>query len=412
MSRPPVAAIRIALLLAASLAVAADALPRHTELTAPEHNYWNRPLDDRLTRFLADGKGPKSLDTSSEKAFLTSFLAALDIPPSSQLLVFSKTSLQLGLISPSNPRAIYFNEEISVGYIPGGKIEVASVDPRLGAIFHIFEIPRGERPLEVTRSRRCMNCHAATETQFVPGFVIKSVIPGPNGGSLDGFRIGETGHHVALADRFGGYYLSGAPRLARGHANRVGRFVDGEIVTEDLLFGDRFDLDRYPAPGSDLLAHLVHEHQAGFTNRVIAATYLTRALLAEGGGSLRAGRGALLDARAGELARYILFADEASLPKGGLDGDPAFRRAFLSSRLPDARGRALRDLDLRDRLFKYRCSYMIHSRAFQALPDAMKQRVHKKIRAALSPGAGPEFAYLPVDEKKIILAILQDTAPR
>jgi hypothetical protein len=205
------------------------------------------------------------------------------------------------------------------------------VDPHLGAVFHIFDIPRGPRRLEVSRSQRCMNCHADTETNEVPGFVIKSVIPGPNGGSLDGVRVGETGHHVPLADRFGGYYLTGAPRGAAPHANLIGQFVRGEIVTEDLPFGERFDPSRYPAPGSDLLAHLIHEHQAGFTNRVIAASYLTRTLLAEGQGALRPGRGELLDERADELTRYILFADEAALPPAGIEGDSAFRDAFSSS---------------------------------------------------------------------------------
>jgi hypothetical protein len=384
-----------------------------SEITAPEHDYWNRPLDDALTRYLADAaKEDESIAPTDDKAFLATFLAALDIPASSQILLFSKTSLQLGLIFPRNPRAIYFNDEISVGYIPGGKIEVASVDPHLGAVFHIFDIPRGRRPLAVERSRRCMNCHADAETHEVPGFVIKSVIPGPNGGSLDGFRGGETGHHVPLAERFGGYYLTGAPRGTAPHANLVGEFIDGEIVTEHLPFGAVFDLDRYLAPGSDLLPHLIHEHQAGFTNRVIAASYLCRTLLAEGDGTVRPERLALLDERAAELTRYILFADEAALPKGGIEGDPAFREAFLAKALPDARGRSLRQFDLRDRLVKHRCSYMIYSRAFQALPPIMKERVQARIRAALRPDSGPEFSYLPRAEKEAIAAILRETFPR
>lgn len=391
----------------------ADDLPKHTELTAPEHDYWNRPLEDRLSRYLAQREeGKESLDTSSEKAFLASFLQALDIPVSSQILLFSKTSLQLNRISPRNPRALYFNEDVSVGYIPGGRVEVASIDPRLGAVFHIFDIPRPGRALNVERSRRCMNCHADLETHEVPGFVIKSVIPGPNGGSLDGFRVGETGHHVPLAERFGGYYLTGAPEGTAPHANLVGRFVEGEIVTEDVPFGERFDRDRYLSPGSDLLAHLVREHQAGFTNRVIEAAYLARTLLAEGNGTLRPGRSAMLDERAEDLARYILFADEAPLPTGGIEGDTAFRDAFLAERVPDAKGRSLRDFDLRDRLFKHRCSYMIYSRAFQSLPDEMKQRVYRKIRDALGPKAGPEYSYLPQAEKAAILEILRETLPK
>src|SRR5438128_12351993 len=118
------------------------------DIDQPPHNDRQRTPRDRFTQLKpALEAGQIELDRSSEKAFVASLLKALDIPVSSQMLVFSTTSLQLSLISPSNPRALYFNDDIYVGYVPGGRIEVLSIDPELGAIFYIFDIPRADRPL-------------------------------------------------------------------------------------------------------------------------------------------------------------------------------------------------------------------------------------------------------------------------
>src|SRR5204862_3933954 len=133
----------------------------------------------------------------------------LDVPVSSQTLVFSTTSLQLSLISPSNPRAIFFSEDIYVGYIPGGRIEVLSLDPELGAIFYIFDIPREPGPIRYERSNRCLNCHATDDTGYVPGLVIRSVAPAANGASLDSFRRLQSGHGIPFAERFGGWQVTG-----------------------------------------------------------------------------------------------------------------------------------------------------------------------------------------------------------
>src|SRR5258708_11527637 len=149
-----------ALLLGATAAFAAE-----PTFDQPPHDYWHRPLTDRFTRLQADlAAGRVVLDASGEKPFLLSLLRALEIPVTSQMLVFSTTSLQLRLITPANPRALFFNEDVYVGYIPGGRIEIVSLDPALGGIYYIFDIPRGAEPLRAERSNRCMNCHAAAET--------------------------------------------------------------------------------------------------------------------------------------------------------------------------------------------------------------------------------------------------------
>lgn len=394
--------------------LAAEAiLPDFTDLEAAEHAYWTRALEDPFTRVISDLEtGSLPLDTSNERDFVASFLKQLEIPASSQLLVFSTTSLQLSLISPRSPRALYFNEDIYLGFVPRGRIEIVSLDPEAGAIFYIFNIPRRpDEPVRVDRSNRCMNCHADAITRDVPGLVIQSVIPGPRGGSLDAFRGGEAGHHIPLSERFGGWYVTGRHSIAAHRGNATGRFVGGEIELFPVIPGETFDFDRYPVATSDILAHLIFEHQTGFVNRAVEASYLTRTLLRGAGDQLSPEQGALLDRKASELARYILFAGEIPLAGHAIEGDPAFTDAFLTGRRTSQSGDSLKDLDLETRLFRNRCSYMIYSRVFQGLPEAMKNRVYSHIHSALSDDSDAEFAYLPRDEKDTTLRILDDTLP-
>ena len=91
--------------------------------------------------------------------------------------MYSTNSLKLSRISPRNPRAIYFNEDVYVGWVPRGQIEIASIDPALGGIYHLLDIPRGLGPIRIERSTRCFNCHAEFENGRVPGLLPKSVGP-------------------------------------------------------------------------------------------------------------------------------------------------------------------------------------------------------------------------------------------
>jgi hypothetical protein len=376
----------------------------------PPHNYWQRPLADRFTRLKSEIEaGRLILDASGEKAFLSSLLRALDIPASSQMLVFSTTSLQLRLITPENPRALFFNEDTYVGYIPGGRVEVVSIDPILGGIYYIMDIPRGAEPLRAERSNRCMNCHAAEDTAGVPGLVIKSVMPGVNGGSLDSYRRGQTGHGVPLAERFGGWYVTGAQSFTGHLGNLLGRLSPQGMTKIPLEPGTRFDFARYLVATSDILPQLLHEHQIGFVNRAVAANYRARALV--GKGPLDDAAVRTLDAEARGLTRYLLFADEVPLPPGGIAGDAAFKADFLRARRAAA-GASLKDFDLQTRLFRQRCSYMIYSTAFTGLPPVMKQRIYRRLGEALNPARpDAEYAYLPPAEKQSIRAILRATLP-
>lgn len=393
---------------------AADPLEilRNLDLNAAPHHYYERPTKDRFAEFQKTlTAGQATLDRSSEKAFLMSLLRALEIPPSSQMLVFSTTSLQLSLISPSNPRALYFNEDTYLGFIPGGKIEVVSIDPELGGMFYILDIPKNSAaPMNIERSRRCMNCHSGSESGYVPGLVIKSVIPAQRGGTLDAFRVDLTGHSIPLSDRFGGWYLTGKHNLTNHWANAIGRPGPADSIQKELIEpGGRFSYSRYLVEASDILPQLIHEHQAGFVNRALQLGYAARALLHSAGDKLEASQSTIVTTHARELVRYILFAEEAVLPLNGIEGDAAFKSDFLANRRAH-QGASLKDLDLATRLFKHRCSYMIYSPVFAALPPLAKGAVIRELRHALL-GESDLSAHLSAPEKFTIRSILRATLP-
>lgn len=409
-------ALGVAGFLASAAADAAGAgtpsAPDYREFDRPPHNYFERTPTDRFSRWKVDLEaGRIPLDRSGEKAFLLSLLEALEIPVSSQMLLFSNTSLQLGRINPGNPRALYFSDDLYLGFIPGGRLEVAALDPELGAVFYIFDIPRGTEPVRVERSNRCMNCHAGDDTGHVPGLAVKSVVPGPSGGSLDALRRGQTGHGIPFEERFGGWYLTGQGNLTNHWANAIGRFVDGTLTRIPTLPDARIGPDRYPLPTSDLLPQLVHEHQVGFVNRVVEAAYRARTHLHTDGATLTPAHARELEEQAEIVTRYLLFRDEVPLPAGGITGDAAFRRDFGRTRKA-VDGQSLRDFDLVTRLFRHRCSFMIYSPVFVGLPGPMKERIYRRLDAALSvQRPDPEYAYLRDEEKRTLRRILRGTLP-
>jgi hypothetical protein len=394
-------------------------LPGHArelwqDFKAPPHDYWTRPVTDRFSLLKDDlAEGRLVLDRSSNKAFVASLLQALKVPASSQMLLFSATSLQLSLISTRNPRALYFSDDLYVGWMPGGKVEIVSLDPVLGGIYYIFDIPRRDGdPVRIERSNRCMNCHGAADSGWVPGLVISSVIPGPNSGGLVSYRQEMLGHGVPLSERFGGWLVTGTGMWKQHRGNVTGELDAGKLTTTPVAYGKTFNLENYPAATSDLLAHLLHEHQAGFVRVALEAGYKARAALHEGGGTVPPVRVAELDAAAEALVRYLLFRDEVPLPPGGVAGDAQFRQDFAATRLPDAAGRSLRDLELKTHLLKYRCSYMIYSPIISALEPQMKSRVFKLLDQALSPKERHDLSrHMPGAEKEAVRSILTATLP-
>jgi hypothetical protein len=385
------------------------------EFKAPPHNYLQHQPTDRFAVLLKKlTGGDVQLDTTDDKIFLTNLLKKLDIPISSQILVFSASSLQSEIINPRNPRALYFNEDTYVGFVPGGKVEVISMDPTMGAIFYIFERVRPGGPLPlIARSEKCFNCHAGNATRRVPGLIAESLMPMLSGASLETYRRDEQGHHIPLEQRFGGWHLTGGHHLETTHANLMGNPRNGGgFDTAPVEPGKMWNIDSHLLPTSDILPHLLHEHQLGFENRVFHAAYMMRKLLADGHGSLPFSAKPEVEKLAEELARYILFTDEAKLPRQGVEGDPNFMRDFARNKKPTRSGTSLKDLDLHNRLFKHRASYMIYTESWQRLPTALKDRVYYKMAEGLRDQNPAELgAHLPIEERHAIRTILKETLP-
>lgn len=400
-----------------SLAPPAKAVETEILFREAPHKYLEYSPDDRFARFQkALQKNEVKLDTADDKTFLASVLKALDVPVSSQLLVFSASSLQSEIINPRNPRALYFNEDTYIGYVPGGKVEIIAMDPAMGAMFYIFERlrPGGGVPA-ITRSDKCFNCHAGNATRRVPGLIAESLLPMLSGASLETYRRDEQGHQIPLEKRFGGWHLTGQHHLKdeQNLSNLMGRTSSSRGFEKTRIEpGQMSNLDLHLLPTSDILPHLVHEHQIGFENRVFHAAYVMRKLLADGRGMVPMAAKDEVEKLADELARYVLFADEAKLPSQGVEGDAAFIREFQRNKKAVSAGPSLKDFDLKTRIFKYRCSYMLYTDSWQKLPAALRERVYFKMGEGLrEQNPNPAYAHLPAEEKRAIRAILKETLP-
>jgi hypothetical protein len=167
--------------------------------------------------------------------------------------------------------------------------------------------------------------------------------------------------------------------------------------------GERFDLEKYLLPTSDLFAQLLHEHQVGFVNRALQAGYRWREL--DAAGTADAAAVAKLTE---PLVRYLLFTDEVPLAPGMVQDSP-LAVDFTASAKRDAAGRSLRDLDGQTHLLRHRCSYMIYSPTFVGLPDPLRERVLLDLDEALS--GDPAGAHLPSEERIAIRQILVETLP-
>lgn len=376
----------------------------------PPHDYWTRALRDPFSVWLEKvAKGEAVVPTGSEIEVMRGFLKIFSVPVSSQMMVYSATSRQT-IISPYRPRALYFKEDLYIGFVPGGRIEVASIDPEAGPVFRIFNFPQGDRAvIQPDRSDRCMQCHAGHDNHQLPKLVIDSVIVNHEGGSLETWRTVKFGHEVPLSERFGGWHLTGRHNM--GHGNQLGQLSQGRLTVMENPPGSLFDLNRYPLPVSDILPQLLHDHQAGFHNLITEAVYKFRELTAPEHGPLTPDDEKELDRHAEEIVSYLLFKNEAKLPPGGITGYPDYVKDFQANRRPGPGGLSLKDLDLNTRLFRHRCSYMLYSDHWNGLPAPVRDRCWRRMKVLLSANDPGHAAWLPAEERAAIRQILAATLP-
>ena len=148
--------------------------------------------------------GGLELEWEPVRGRLRALLSALGVPASSQTLVFSKTSLQRHRISPKNPRALYFNDDVYVGWIPGAaSLEVAVGDPKLGLAF--YSLPQDpDKPAQLLRDDTCLSCHATSRTLDEPGLLLRSVFPDDQGDPIPSAGESDMDYRSPIAERWGG----------------------------------------------------------------------------------------------------------------------------------------------------------------------------------------------------------------
>jgi hypothetical protein len=373
----------------------------------PSIDYRTSALTDPITTLQRDLAAARaSLEFDGTQGFLRSLLAILNVPVESQILLFSKTGIQHPFTNPENPRALYFNDRVVVGYIPGAPmLEVASHDPRQGVIFQTLpqEVGMGTPPRFV-RPDRCLTCHLSANSLGVPGILVRSMFTEGTGRTRPQLGSAIVDHRTPLEQRWGGWYVTGSHGRARhmGNAMVTIALERGEDAISDMTLNRdaldaRVDRSKYPAGSSDITALMVFDHQGHAMNLLTRLGWETRIALTGGAADFSKGE---LGALVHDAADYLLFVDEAPLA-APVRGISKFAEVFGAAGPRDGKGRSLRELDLQTRLFKYRCSYMIYSPAFDALPDEARRALYARMHDVLKERADAE-----------VMAILDDTRPK
>jgi hypothetical protein len=367
-----------------------------------------------------------TLDHEDGPGYLRSLLRELKVPTSSQMLVFSKTSLQRQRIHPRTPRAVYFGDDVYVGYCQkSNRIEVTADDPELGPVFYSLDAKKGEKPRFKRETDSCLICHASSSNQGFPGHLVRSVYADGLGLPILGMGTYRTDHGSPLKQCWGGWYVTGPSGkqkhlgnlILRGHAQPED--IDNTPNVNVANLEHYVQTSPYLTPYSDIVALMVLEHQTEMHNRIARANYLTRrALRDEADFNKALGRPA--DYRsdstlrriqsAGEpVVNYLLMCEETQLTDT-VKGTSGFAEEFSKRRPRDGRGRSLRQLDLNRRLFVYPCSYVIYSEAFDALPGPVKDYVLRRLWDVLGgKDTSKDFAHLSATDRQAILDILRAT---
>ncbi len=394
----------------------------------PPVNYSKAKPSNAIERLQAKiDAGNLQLPFHEERGYLSAVLAALQVPQSSQVLVFSKTSLQRNRISPWSPRALYFSDDMYIGFCRVGQVlEISAVDPQLGTVFYTLDQQKVDRPRFTRQTDACLLCHGSSSTKYVPGHLMRSVYTDRGGDpilSLGSVRVDQT---TPFDRRWGGWYVTGTHgkqthqgnHLVQNRNDRenVNNNSEGQNITDLKAI---FDASPYLTPHSDIVALMVLEHQTEMHNLIARASIQTRlalhdqALLNKDLGRASDYQSETMDRRiqgVGEpLVHYLLFSKEATLTDK-IQGTSTFAADFVKKGPRDSKGRSLRDFDLVGRLFKFPCSYLIYSESFEQLPMPVKEYVYQRLyRVLTGRDTGRDFEHLTTGDRQAILEILCDT---
>lgn len=396
-------------------------------------NYRTRELHDpvaELQKQLEQGKVHLTYD--KDHGYLPSVLKLLKIPVSSQTLVFSKTSFQYPKISPEHPRALYYNDDVYVGSVHEGKaVEIVSFDAMQGAVFYLLDEQKAEKPVFQRAELDCTQCHIGAPTRGIPGVFLRSVNPTTTGAMAPRSVYLVTDQKTPWKDRWGGWYVTGSlsPSSMGNTAYSAPPPATDENAPKARPVGaplpPQFAKTEYLTQTSDQVALLVLAHQTQMHNLITLTNYQTRLGLYDLAqkdpakatvtslGDLPEATRKQITTPADQLVRYLLFSNET--PLGGLDAKKTFAASayahdFAAVGLRDSKKRSLRDFDLHDRIFRYPCSYLIYSSAFDAIPEPAKGYVyHRLLQVLTGEDQSPDLANLSAQDRQNILSILLET---
>ena len=404
------------------------AIPQASEDSEDEAIQYSRSTpNDAISRLQkAIDSGAAKLDYNSRNGYLQSVLRQLKVPSASQILVFSKTSFQRQLITPDSPRALYYNDHTYIGWVPGAPyLEVSTIDPRLGTNFYIMEQRAAGKPKFVRQTYECLQCHTGSMTQGIPGNIMRSVYTRADG--QPDFRAGTfvTTDQSPIEERWGGWYVTGTHGRMRHMGNVIARGGDGQPTLDREKGANVIDLrpfvdtTPYLTRHSDIISLLVIEHQAHVQNLITRAGYHTRMALRYEqllNKEIKRPENYRADSTLSRvrsvcepLVQAMFFSGEAPL-SGPIAGTSGFAGQFEALGVRDRQSRSLRDLDLKNRMMRYPCSYLIYSDAFNSLPPLARETIYSRMWEVLDgKDKTPAFAHLSEADRAAIRGILLDT---
>jgi hypothetical protein len=379
-------------------------------LDHPAIDYTSTPATDPVAQLIREiQQGRVQLSSDGPSGYLRSLLEALDVPVESQIAVFARDSVQRARITAANPRTLFFNDSVAVGWVRGGFIELAAQDPRQGVIFYVLDQTLFGNPRFTSRND-CLTCHYSYSTAGVPGMLVRSA---------GQFAVN---HSVPFEERWGGWYVTGTHGTLR-HLGNVDLEHPAVTAAADTTsnwpsFAGKFDTTGYLSTRSDIVALMLFEHQMHLTNLLSRIGWEAR--VAEyanrhgGAPSEHAATGdqpvPLADA-AREIVDYLMFVNEAPLP-AEIRGSSGFAERFAAQGPYDRQGRSLRQLDLRRRLLRYKFSYLIYAPVFDRLPSQAKAAIYQRLWAVLSGGdRSAKYGALTLEDRRTVVEILSDTKP-
>ncbi|CAN5644578.1 hypothetical protein BH11PLA2_BH11PLA2_49450 [soil metagenome] len=418
MTRPVVTTVLAILLVAVAPAADLDRPPIEYA-TAKTQN----AIGDLQTKF---NKNQSLFVHDDDFGYLKSLLKELDVPASSQVLVFSRTSLQRPRIGPKTPRAIYFNDDVTIGFCRHGDVlEITAMDANLGTVFYTLDQNPAKKAAFTRQTENCLLCHASSMNHGFPGHIIRSGSPDSRGEFVLSRGTKRVDHSTPLEDRWGGWYVTGTS----GKQTHMGNTIVGgwswaeegkQPKSENIVdLKPYFTVANYLTPHSDLVALMVLEHQGEVQNRLSRANFQTRLALYEQAELNKAFKEPINTRSEGITKRihwacepavqYLLFYEEAKLTDP-VAGTSEFTKEFAARGPFDSKKRSLREFDLKTRMFRYPLSYIIYTKQFDSLHAEAKERIYLRLWEVLSgKDTSKEFAHLTADDRRAVLEILRET---